>query len=238
MRLVVSNVDLILTGSQATANDLQDFLNISPKKIRVTPYAARDQFRPVSEEAKRSVREKYGLPTTFFLCLGTFEPRKNLVRCVEAFSLWADKLRSDLVLAGRWGWKAASLREAINRSTVRERIHLPGFVEDADLPALLNAATALVYPSLWEGFGLPVVEAMACGTPVITSNRSSLPEVAGEAAILVDPEDTESLGDALMRVDGDPNFQQELTEKGIQRASCFSWEKTAALTAAAYRELV
>lgn len=237
IKMTLDRAAIVLTGSQHTACDLQETLGFPRERIRVTPYAARPEFRPCDETAQEAVRTKYGLPTRFFLCLGTFEPRKNLERCVLAFSQTAAELSSDLVLAGRWGWKTGGLRAVLNASPCARRIHLPGFIPDEDLPALLSAATALLYPSLYEGFGLPVIEAMACGTPVVVSRMSSLPEVAGDAAFYVDPCDTDALSQALVTLDKEERLRRTLREKGLNRARAFSWAHTADLTLAAYCEL-
>lgn len=237
IKMTLNRAAMVITGSQYTACDLEEMLGFSRERVRVTPYAARSEFRPLDEAAQQAVRTKYKLPNRFFLCLGTFEPRKNLERCVLAFSQIAAKLSSDLVLAGRWGWKTRGLRAVLNDSPYAGRIHLPGFIMDEDLPAVLSAATALLYPSLYEGFGLPVIEAMACGTPVVVSRASSLPEVAGDAALYVDPYDTEALSQALIALDSEEQLRCTLREKGLQRAKTFSWARTAELTLAVYREL-
>ena len=179
----------VIADSEATARDLQERLGIAPERISVVPLGVDPVFRPVSPEAAESVRKQYNLPEQFLFFVGTHEPRKNLVRVVEAFGRIAHEIPHALVLAGRSGWKCGPLHRAIAASSVRGRILLPGFVPRAHLPALLTAAAGFVWPSLYEGFGLPPLEAMACGTPVLASRTSSIPEVVGDAGVLVDPLD-------------------------------------------------
>ena len=228
----------IIAVSHSTARDLVELLRVPEAKIDITPEAAREGFRPASEEAKAHVRAQYGLPERFFLYLGTIEPRKNLVRLIQAFSQVADQCAADLVLAGRWGWKTAGVRAAIETSSHAARIHCPGFIREEDLPALLSCATVFVYPSLHEGFGMPVIEAMACHVPVITSNVSSLPEVAGDAAFLINPYDADALAHAIKTVESDEMLRRKLSDRGARRAAEFSWARTVELTLAVYRKAV
>jgi glycosyltransferase involved in cell wall biosynthesis len=164
------------------------------------------------------------------LYLGRIQPRKNLDRLIDAFSETAARhpeLPHHLVLAGDRGWMDQPIREKARRSPAADRIHFTGFIDEEDLAALISAADALALVSLWEGFGLPIIEAMACGTAVITSDCSSLPEVAGDAALIVNPEDTGAISAALDRLLRDQSRRHELEEKGFERARAFTWEKTA-----------
>ena len=179
------------------------------------------------------------MPQRFVLHLGTLEPRKNLARLVEAFARARQQLPEcddlKLVLAGGKGWDYDDIFATVERLGLQEHVLFPGYVADADLPWFYRAATVFAYPSLLEGFGLPVLEAMACGTPVITSAVSSLPEVAGDAALLVDPMSVDALADALVRVLSDAALAGKMRRKGLLQAGRFSWQRTAAETVAVYR---
>jgi glycosyltransferase involved in cell wall biosynthesis len=228
----------VIAISESTKRDLLRLLEIKEEKICVTHLGVDKRFRPVTDEQELTrVREKYNLPAKYILYVGLIEPRKNVEALVDAYH--ADSLHTefDLVLAGNLGWGYAPLLAKVANSRVRNRIRMPGYVADADLPALFSMAAVFVYPSVYEGFGLPVLEAMACGTPVITSKVSSLPEVAGEAAILVDPSDPKALASALQSVLGDEHLGKSLSEKGMQRAGLFTWEKTAQKTLGVYKDM-
>jgi glycosyltransferase involved in cell wall biosynthesis len=235
---MVRRSDKVIAISESTKRDLIDLLAIKEEKICVTHLGVDKRFQPVTQEQELArVRQKYSLPSKYILFVGLIEPRKNLEALVDAYH--ADSLHTefDLVLAGNRGWGYTSLLEKIANSRVRNRIRMPGYVADSDLPALFSMAVAFVYPSVYEGFGLPVLEAMACGTPVITSQVSSLPEVAGDAAILVDPSDPKALASALQNVLGEDHLRKSLSERGIQRARLFTWEKTAQKTLEVYLEV-
>lgn len=228
----------VIADSEATSLDLQAFLDIPESRIDVVPLGVDEWLAPADLGEIARARQEYGLPERYFLYLGTLEPRKNLPALVRAWSSVAEHLPQDLVLAGRWGWHAKALRGAVAASPHRSRIHFPGFIASEDLAAVLSGADGFVWPSLWEGFGLPPLEAMACGTPVVTSSTSSLPEVVGEAAILVSPEDEEAIAHALVRLVTDHALCQSLREAGLARASQFTWRRTAALTASSYRRAI
>jgi len=216
----------VIAISESTKRDIVSLLEIEEEKISVTHLGVDKRFRPVTEEQELAgVRRKYNLPPKYILYVGLIEPRKNLEALVDAYH--ADSLHTefDLVLAGNLGWGYAPLLEKVANSRIRNRIHMPGYIADTDLPALFSMAATFAYPSVYEGFGLPVLEAMACGTPVITSQVSSLPEVAGDAAILVDPSDRKALALALQKVLSDDHLRKSLSEKGIRRARLFTWEK-------------
>lgn len=202
----------------------------------VVPHGKSDAFVPMqSATTLESVRQTYGIGEEFVLFLGTIEPRKNLTRLVEAFALIAPRHPSlQLVLAGNRGWMTEELFGRLDSLGLGSRVVLPGFVAEQDKPALLAACTLFVYPSLYEGFGLPVLEAMACGAPVITSNLSSLPEVAGDAALLIDPSDTEALSRAMEEVLSSPARQARMRHDGPVQAAKFTWARTATLTAEVY----
>jgi glycosyltransferase involved in cell wall biosynthesis len=225
----------IIADSQSTAADLREFLGISSDRIDVIPLGVGEEFQSAGAESQDAMRGWHRLPERFFLYVGTLEPRKNLIRLIEAFSRVAPSCPHDLVLAGREGWKVKPIRAAAAASPYAKRIHFPGFIAQEDLPAVLSAAQVFVWPSLYEGFGLPPLEAMACGTPVVTSNASSLPEVVGEAAIQTDPTDVDQIAGAMLDAATDETLRAALKEEGRRRAAMFTWEETARKTTAVYR---
>lgn len=225
----------IIADSEATRNDLVTLARVPEDRIDVVPLGVSENFQPADATAQAAVRTRYHLPERFFLFMGTLEPRKNLPRLVEAWSSLADVIPEDLVLAGRWGWRREELMAALVKSGQRERIHLTDYIAYADLPAVISAARAFVWPSLFEGFGLPPLEAMACGTPVLTSNTSSLPEVVGDAALLVDPKSPAEIAHGLRRLSEDNNLRADLAQRGRTRAATFTWQRTAEETVATYR---
>ena len=223
----------VVVDSEATRQDLVRYYGTPEEKI-VVVYPGRDEsLAPVSDPAAlAAVRERYKLAGPYLLYVGTLHPRKNLVRLVQAFaallgSAVALPANLLLVLAGQKGWLYDDILAQVRKLGLTERVILTGYVPDADLPALLSGAQAFVFPSLYEGFGLPVLEAMACGTPVICSNASSLPEVAGEAALTVDPLATEALVEALVRVLTDAALRHSLVEQGFRQMRRFSWSRCA-----------
>jgi glycosyltransferase involved in cell wall biosynthesis len=206
-------------------------------KITVIPLAPNEAFRPVSRVQAETTVARYGLrPSRYFLHVGTIEPRKNLLRLLRAFERIsrADPQAPDLVFIGGSGWRNREFYRAVETSPARSRVRLLGYLPEQDLAALYSASMATVYPSLYEGFGLPPLEAMACGAPVVTSNTSSLPEVVGDAALLVDPSDVGAIEAALVRVKGDPELRETLGYRGLQRARQFSWDITARRTLEVY----
>lgn len=225
----------VIADSHATAADIRHFYGIPESRIDVIPLGVDACFRPADGEARKVLREKYALPESFFLFLGTLEPRKNLPSILEAW-MRAGKSVPDLVLAGRVGWKVDLERLAGGRLD-SHRLHCLGHVPQELLPALYSEAQAFVWPSLMEGFGLPPLEAMACGTPVITSNTSSMAEVAGNAALTVDPLNVRQLSEAMVALAEDERLRQSLREAGLDRAADFSWKRTAELTLSAYERV-
>jgi glycosyltransferase involved in cell wall biosynthesis len=220
----------IIAISESTRRDLVKQWGIAADKIDVAYPGVGEQFRPLPEDEVEAFRARQGLPPRFILHLGTLEPRKNLVRLIQAFA----RLKTDakLVLAGGRGWLYDEITAEIERLGLQDRVVLPGYIADEALCFWYNAASVLAYPSLYEGFGLPVIEAMACGTPVVTSTASSLPEAAGEAGLLVDPHDIEMLAEALQRALTDEVLQEEMRKRGLSQAARFTWEATAATTVA------
>ncbi len=222
----VQRADLVLADSESTKRDLVELLDVSPEKIKVIYPGVEERFRPIEDKPTlEEVRKRYGFPQHFILSLGTLEPRKNLVRLIEAFSSLAT--HCSLVIVGRKGWLYDDIFDAVERWGLQGRVVFPGFVADEDLPALYNLAELFVFPSLYEGFGLPPLEAMACGVPVVTSNSSSLPEVVGDAGLMVDPLDTEGLARAMKRALEDEALREKMTKRGLNRAGRFTWRKAA-----------
>jgi glycosyltransferase involved in cell wall biosynthesis len=234
MRRAVATADRVLCVSATTAADLAEHLGVAPDRVDVTPLGT--DLAPASEREIADLRARLGLDGPFLLGLGTLEPRKDLPTLVRAFAALAGELPHQLVLAGLPGWGAGELAAAVEASGVADRIHLPGYVSEADKAALLSGADLLVYPSRYEGFGLPVLEAMACATPVVTTTGGSLPEVAGDAALLVEPGDPEQLAAAVVKLLGDQAAWTDLSHRGYARAAGYTWERCAELTVAAYRK--
>jgi glycosyltransferase involved in cell wall biosynthesis len=227
----------IIAISHATRADLVQHYGISPTKIDVVHHGLSPQFHPQHSTAMLAdVCARYGIgaPGSYLLYVGTVQPRKNLTRLIDAFAQVvrqeAGGIALRLVIAGKKGWLTEEIERRAAAGGVAEQVLFPGFVADADLPALLSGALAFVFPSLYEGFGMPVLEAMACATPVLTSTTSALPEVAGDAALLVDPHDTEAIAEGLARLLTDAALRERLREQGMQRAAQFTWARCASET--------
>jgi glycosyltransferase involved in cell wall biosynthesis len=231
----VRRADLIFADSEATRADLIDLFGAAPERVQ-TLYSGVEGFfcRVADEGVLKAIRARYALAKPFILSVGTIEPRKNLARLVQAYSRMPHHDDFDLVLAGGRGWKYDEIYRAPAEFGVAPSVRFLGFVPDGDLPALYSMASLFVYPSLYEGFGLPVLEALACGAPVITSNNSSLPEVAGDAAILIEPRDAEALAVAMARLLDDGNLRRDLGQRGPAQAYRFSWDASARQLRAAF----
>jgi glycosyltransferase involved in cell wall biosynthesis len=228
----------VLTLSEYSKKTIVRRYRVSPEKVVVAPCAADPMFRPLHDEARLvEVRERYGTGERFILCVGNLQPRKNLKTLIAAYVRLrrADAVRHRLVLVGRKAWLHDETFAAARASGYDEDLIFTGYVPDDDLVALFNAAEIFVYPSIFEGFGLPPLEAMACGTPVVTTNTSAIPETVGGAAIMVDPLDVEAMATAIARVVDDANLRQRLSAEGLQRAAAFSWEATARTILGVYR---
>ncbi len=237
---IAAQARMLITDSDNTKQDLINMMNLPEARIRVVPLGVSPVFRRrITKKEMEEVRRRYELPPRFFLSISSLEPRKNLRRLVAAYGLLpaAVSERHALVLAGAGNriFAEPGLTEAIARLKSGSAA-VTGFIPAEDLPAVYRMSTALVFPSLYEGFGLPVLEAMAASTPVITSNRSSLPEVAGHAAVLIDPESTEEIAAAMELIATDSGTRTLLAERGKKRAALFTWEKTAQATLAVLRE--
>jgi glycosyltransferase involved in cell wall biosynthesis len=237
-KLAIERADALIAISESTRRELIDEMGAPPERIVVTPLAPGGSLRRVSDRARlEAVRRRYDLPERFVLFLGALEPRKNLPRLLEAFAALtpAERRGLQLVVAGAQGWLNEAVHERVQKLGLDASVRFAGYIEPADLAALYSLATVFAYPSLWEGFGLPVVEAMACGTPVLTSNVSSLPEVAGDAAVLVPPADVDAIAAGLHRLAEDDTLRADLAERGPRRAAQFSWERCARETLAVYQ---
>ena len=196
-------------------------------------------FCPILPVARAALRQKYALPERFILSVGTIEPRKNLTALLDAYhTLRQSDPDLGLVIAGRRGWRSAGFFERLQALGLEATVRLLGPVPDADLPALYSAAEVFAYPSLYEGFGLPPLEAMACGTPVVVSNTSSLPEVVGKAGLLVEPHDIAGLAAAIEAALTDTARQADLCARGLMQARCFTWEAAARATLQVYQDVL
>ena len=235
-RLSAQKVNIILADSWATRRDIVKYFNVDPAKIRVVYAAADSDMRPVSRKSAEDFRGKKGLPKDYVLYLGTLEPRKNVDVLVRAFSeLRRSGYSGELVLAGGKGWGYAAIEAAIEEEGLAGVVHFAGYIPRDEQHLWYNCAQFFVYPSAYEGFGLPVLEAMACGTPVITTTSSSLPEVAGDAGLLVTPGDYHQLASVMIDLTKSSGQRQFLHDAGLVRASHFSWDVTAHKCLEAYR---
>ncbi len=236
--------DAVLADSQATRQDLARLLGYDLRRAQVVYPGAGSQFRPLPPEAAEPVRARLGLPARFLLFVSTIEPRKNLVRLLEAFAralalsplagAFADL---QLVIAGRRGWLYNDVFATIGRLGLSERVRVLDYVDDKDLPALYNLAWAFTYPSIYEGFGLPALEALACGTPVLTAGNSSLPEVVGSHAVIVPAGDVPAIAAGLVRVIADAPLRERLRAGGLLHARQFTWQQAARQVLGRYDQL-
>lgn len=229
----------VVTGSRHAAGEIARLCGVRPERITVIPYAADERFRPQDPDTCRvQVKQRYGLEGPYLLAVGLLQPRKNLPRLLEAFArVAAGEPGLTLAVVGRVGWGAEAVQERIARPDLAGRVKLLGAAPDDVLPLLYGGALALCYPSLYEGFGLPPLEAMACGTPVVVAGTTSLPEVVGDAGVRVDPCDVASIAEGIRRVVEDEALREELSRRGLQRAAAFSWTQCARRHLALYREL-
>ncbi len=236
MRVAITQAASIVTVSDSARKDLQRLHGVPADRVSVVHEAASPAFRPIADRAELDrVRERYGLPPVFALYVGTIEPRKNLSRLIDAFAVArARGIPHHLVCVGPYGWSSRDLAGRVERLGLNETVHFTGYADFKDLPALYNLAEFFIFPSLYEGFGLPVVEAMASGIPVITSNTSSLGEIAGGAALTVDPTSIEALTEAIGRLATDGELRHEIALRGLQRSRMFSWTQTAKEMLAVY----
>ena len=231
----------VIAVSESTRADAIDLLGVPRDRVTVIPNGVGEEMRPLQDpEALRAFRAARGLPRQMILFLGTLEPRKNITTLLEAYALLRRQppLDHKLVIAGGKGWYYGAIASTVERLHIEDDVLFPGYVPESDKSLWYNAADLFVYPSLYEGFGLPPLEAMACGTPAIVSNVSALPEVVGEAALLVDPRDTEALAAAMHGLLSDDERRRSLREAGLRRAQAYSWRETVTKTAALYHEVL
>ncbi len=232
--------DFIITVSAYSKQDILKYLDYPSDRIRVIPNAAHRRFRPIRDRvALEEFRNRYRVTHPYILSVGTLEPGKNLVRVVRAFARLRREGAGDyhLLLVGDIGWLYHEIFAEVRRLGLKEQVRALGHIPDDDLPLAYNCAELLVFPSLNEGFGLPVLEAMACGVPVVTSNCSALPEVAGDAACLVDPYDEAAIARGMESVLGDVSKREDLVQRGLKRSTVFSWKRTARETLEVYEAI-
>jgi glycosyltransferase involved in cell wall biosynthesis len=238
-RASVRKARRVITVSEYTGLDVAARLGVPSRKIVAVPNGVSEEFYPrQATDELAEFRQHMGLPDDFLLFVGTLQPRKNLTGLLSAFAQVPPEQRLPLYVVGGEGWMYAGIFDEVQRLGIADEVHFPGYAASETLPLWYSAAAAFIYPSFYEGFGLPVLEAMACGTPVITSNRSSLPEVVGEAGILVNPDDPDDIANALFKLLDDSEKRATLSKSGRERASTFTWHRTARETASVYREVV
>lgn len=236
MHMAIRQAAAIVTVSDSARRDLLRFHGIPADRVSVVHEAASPAFRPIDDRAWIDrVRSRYGLPPRFVLYVGTIEPRKNLLRLMDAFAQARQRgLPHHLVCVGPYGWSSRDLAGRIDHLGLSDAVHFTGYAPFEDLPVIYNLGDFFVFPSLYEGFGLPVVEAMASGLPVITSSTSSLGEIAADAACTIDPTNTDAIADAMVTLAADPALRRDLSERGLRRARLFSWTQTAKEMLAVY----
>ncbi len=234
--------DLVLTISESSKKDIIEYLKVEPEKVYVTPLASRYYPNYLSEEITQSLEKQanYDFSKPYLLFVSTIEPRKNINAIITAFNFLKEKYKIEhqLILIGKKGWNYEPIFAAIENSPWKNQIHHLDYLSNELVALFYSKADIFVYPSYYEGFGLPVLEAMTLGAPVITSNTSSIPEVTGDAAILIDPKDSIQLAEAILKVISDSHLRQTLVNKGKERSQLFSWKKTAKETLKAYRTLI
>jgi glycosyltransferase involved in cell wall biosynthesis len=238
--LTLKRASAVITISEFSKKEILYKFPFLQNRIYVTYLSPGSIFFPISDSLlNKSICSRHGIDTDFILAVGNLQPRKNLLRLIKAFSIIKTKFPSvRLVIVGKAQWHASEIYALVRKLGLENEVIFPGYITDDELVVLYNAAQVFVYPSIYEGFGLPVLEAMACGTPVVTSNSSSLPEVAGIAALMVDPNSEEEIARAILSVLSNPELQNRLKNAGPVQAAKFIWEKTAMDTVEVYREVL
>lgn len=234
-RLSVRRAKRVIAVSEATRTDLVELYGLPRERIAVAPNGIDARFRPQGAEEVAAFRHQHCLPQRFLLFVGTLQPRKNLDGLIRAMGTLRDRMDWPLIVGGGTGWMHDSIQRAVKQQNVRERVRFVGYLPPDDLPLWYSAASIVVVPSYYEGFGLPALEAMACGTPVVASSASSLPEVVGDAGILVNPKRPRTIASGILELIENEARREELTARGIERAKQFSWHRTARETYAVYR---
>jgi glycosyltransferase involved in cell wall biosynthesis len=227
----VQKAQRIVTVSEFSKQDIIKQLGVSPDKIAVSYNGCKDNFKPLNESDQAAVRLQYAEDQAYFLYVGSIHPRKNVHRLIQAFDQFKIQTQSPvkLLIGGRFAWQTGEVKDAYDQAIFKRDIQLLGYVSDQELPRLVGAALALVYVSLFEGFGVPLLEAMFCEVPIITSNVSAMPEVAGEAAWLVDPTDVNAIANAMQLLYENPELREDLIEKGKMQRKKFTWEQATAI---------
>ena len=235
--LLLKRSDIVISVSEYSKKEISKYYKIPDSKIKVTYNGIdHDMYKP--SRNYNEILNKYNINYQFILYVGTLEPRKNIPTLIKAFYKLRKKgTHHKLLIAGSKGWKYEDIFETVKNLNLEKEVIFTDYIPNEDLPALYNAADLFVYPSFYEGFGLPPLEAMACGTPVITSNTSSLPEVVGDAGIMIDPYDVDGFANAMFEVLTNDGLRDDMSEKGLERANMFSWEKTAKETLKVYEEV-
>lgn len=238
--LALRRADAVVTVSECSRRDLARYLDLPGERLHVTSEGVDPRFVPVRDGATlREALGRYGIEGPYLLYVGGINPRKNIARLLEAYGRVRERHpHARLVVAGKRQWQAEGVDAALRRLGLADAVHFTGYVADADLPAIYSGAELFVFPSLYEGFGLPPLEAMACGTPVVTSDAASLPEVVGNAALLVDPLDVGSIAAAIDRLLSHPALAADLRSRGLARARRFTWERAARETIAVYEHVL
>ncbi len=240
IRAAVRQADHILADSNATKNDLGKLLDVHADKVTVHMLGVNPAFRPVPAESLSAARERLGLPSSYFLFVGTFEPRKNVPGLLDAYHALCSTLRDvpPLVVVGRRGWLYESIFQKVAELGLNSRVKWLEDLPFEDLPAVYNLAVALIAPSFYEGFGLPALEAMACGVPTVVSDRGSLPEVVGDTGLLIDPDRPDSLVEGLRHILTDDSLRRRSAEAGLARAATFTWKRTAEIVLSVYHRVL
>ncbi|SHE80683.1 glycosyltransferase family 4 protein [Clostridium fallax] len=242
MPKIIEKCDGIITVSQFSKNDISKEFNFPENKIFVTPLAPEDIYKPLNkQDCRKTLKSKYGISNDFILYVGGFSPRKNILGLIESFSLLLKKHKNhnlNLIILGSHGISYEIYKKRTEELKVSDKVLFPGFIPLSDMPIFYNAAKIFVYPSFYEGFGLPPLEAMACGTPVITSSLTSIPEVVGDCAVTIDPNNIYELKNNIERLLEDKNLYKDLVFKSIQHSSYFNWKNTACYTIDAYNSII
>lgn len=236
--ILIRHARTIIAPSHTTSQDVARVFNKSPEEISTISHGISSAFHPKMEAHDHGVRSKYKLPKRYALFVGTIEPRKNVLSIIEGVKRYREMTQDDLhlVLVGKWGWKSHNIRRRLWKRDVCDWVHNLEYIDPRDLPAIYRSATVFVWPSFYEGFGLPILEAMACGLPVITSNIASMPEVTGVAAVHIDPFNIQDIADALKGVVQSKPLQEQLKKAGLEKAKEYTWKKAAEETLAIFEK--